>query len=185
MIEIGAQNYKAAETYLLQSAKVSEAIDRVYSRHASYAYLYEMYLQNNEFEKALQYSKMAKALMQEHLEKDYKVKIITDLFIAESHLGLKQLDSAQIILDEVAENLPLYENVSGLKIQLLALENGVLLENYIQNGSDSDLDKAYGNIEKLIKQIVAGKGIITIKIPKYFIAKVLFPTLINPCKYAI
>lgn len=175
MIEIGAQNYKAAETYLLQSAKVSEAIDRVYSRHASYAYLYEMYLQNNEFEKALQYSKMAKALMQEHLEKDYKVKIITDLFIAESHLGLKQLDSAQIILDEVAENLPLYENVSGLKIQLLALENGVLLENYIQNGSDSDLDKAYGNIEKLIKQIVAGKRNYNYQDSKIFYSKSIVP----------
>ncbi|MDN3724038.1 CHAT domain-containing protein [Aequorivita sp. SDUM287046] len=175
MIEIGAKNYKDAEPYLLQSAKVSEAIDRVYSRHASYAYLYELYLQNKEFEKALKYSKMSKNLMQQHLENDYKVKIITDLYIAEAYLGLKQLDSARVILEEVAKNLPLYENVSGLKIQLLALENAVLLENYKQNGSQSDLEKAYGNINKLIKQLIAGKRNYNYQESKIFYSKSIVP----------
>src|SRR5690606_1605900 len=156
-VEFRAKNYTEAEKYLLRSVKASENIDRVYSKMAAYVMLNEMFTETQEFDKALLYAKRSKELTDLHLKTDYKIKTINNTWLTRAYIGLKELDSAKVVLQDIKESLKTYDNKSELETQIVALENELLLEKYKLNLQNKLLDEAYQNIEPLIKNIVSGK----------------------------
>ncbi|TYB75901.1 CHAT domain-containing protein [Bizionia myxarmorum] len=174
-VEMNANSYIEAEKYLLRSVKASENINRVYSKMAAYAMLNEMFSEINQFDRALLYAKKHKELINLHLKTDYKIKTINNTCLTRAYIGLKELDSAKMVLQEIKESLKTYDNKKELETQIIALENELLLEKYKKNLQNKTLDGAYQNIEPLIKKLIFGKSDYKYQNSKIFYSKSIMP----------
>ncbi len=174
-VEFSAKNYEEAEKYLLRSLNAAESIDRVYSKKASYSSLNEIFLKTKVYDKALYYAKKRKELLDIHLKTDYKISAIDNIAIAKAYLGLKYLDSAQMVLKEVQKKLPKYVDAPELELELRALQNEILLEKYKSVSDDNALEEAYKNIEGIIKKIISGKSSYSYQNSRIFYSESIIP----------
>src|SRR5690606_26590439 len=103
------------------------------------------------------------------------IKTINNTWLTRAYIGLKELDSAKVVLQDIKESLKTYDNKSELETQIVALENELLLEKYKLNLQNKLLDEAYQNIEPLIKNIVSGKRDYNYQNSKIFYSTSILP----------
>lgn len=159
-VEREAGNYEVAEAYLLRAVQASEKVNRTYTTISAYQNLSSLYLESEDYHKAVEAAKTYKKLDSEALEGDYIGTVGANLMLAEGYMGLKVLDSAKTYLKAAQKILNNEESDTDIivKLRALSLENNLFLEKYKAQKSIADLNQAYGNVKKLITEIIAGKA---------------------------
>lgn len=159
-VELEAKNHEGAKTYLLRAIQASENIDRIYSKLSAYKQLCDLYLETKDYDRAVATAKIIQKLDKEALEGDYISAADTNLALAEGYMGLKALDSATHHIKAAKNVLDQVENDADIivKLRALSLETALLLEKYKLENSTAHLERAYENVDVLIKDIVAGKA---------------------------
>ncbi len=157
-IEKEAGNFKEAEKYYLLAVESSRAIGRIYSISSAYDSLIDMYTETENYPEALHYALLAWDLSNEHLQNDFKIKAMYGLRLAKIYLGLNKLDEAEKHLNRAEDILSLHHNTDLLDTDALSIRNSILFKEYQLTQNRESLEKAFGNIEELIKIIIKGKS---------------------------
>src|SRR5690554_2796922 len=92
-VEHLAGDFDEAEKYFLAAVSAGEETGRLYSKLSAYASLTAMYLENEDYEKALYYSKKALLLKEREQSTGYTLNAVLYLYKVKSYLGLGDLEA--------------------------------------------------------------------------------------------
>lgn len=173
-VEERAKNYKEAEKYFLLAVSSSEAIGRVYSILSAYTNLTTMYLQIEDYDKALHYAQLAHELQAKSLDNDAKIFAIDALKLVRAHLGLGNIAEAERHLAEAKRILQINERDFLIETETLALENKILYQKYL-NGEEQALQQAFSQIDVLMSAIINGRSEYNYQNSKLFYSQTVAP----------
>lgn len=156
-VEYKADDFEEAEKHYLMAVESAKATGRIYSILSTYIALTDMYLDADQFEKALHYAMLNWNLNNEHLAQETKNKVSNSIKLSEIYLGLNNIQEAEHYLN-LAENIIQKNNHNHLlELDILNLKNRILYEKYRQTNDQSFLKNTHENIQITIDKIIKGK----------------------------